>query len=453
MGVSTAPGGGHHDLIQALLGLSRKARSSNDTAELNFLLVNATHQLLRYRQAFLWVDGKKPVAASGVIEPEPNSPMMRWLATLYEEQLQEMASGVIEVESFAPSTQESWQEFLPAFAVWFSGSGNKPMGLLLARDVAWQDAEVGLLNEWWQIWLHAHQALEMRLAKSSEPLFKNVLKKINNPQLPWYRRTIFRALAVVLVVMLLPVKMTVIAPGQIVPSDPVWVTSPIDGVISEFYVDPGQRVEADDPLFRFDDEMLLSQLKAAEHSYNTARARYEQVTQQALGDERYMERLAELMGKVEQSRVELAYLDSQSTRSLVTADKSGVVLFEHPSEWIGKPVSPGEQVMKIIDPDKKEIEAWLAIEDAIPITDGASVKLHVNSAPFSPVKATVSFVAYDASERPNGSYAYRLRASLDNPTSHRVGLKGTVRVSGDWTTLIYWLLRRPIGSLRAMVGF
>lgn len=443
----------HHELTQILFGLSRKVRSSTDQAELNFLLVNATHQLLRYRQAFLWVDAKKPVAVSGVLEPEPNSPMIRWLATLYEDHLKERTAGVIEVDKLAPSVRNNWQEFLPPFAIWFSVSGNNPIGFLLARDVAWSDAEVNLLNEWWQIWLHAYQALGMRLNESDQPVSRNFLKKINNPQLPWYRRTIFRALAVLLVVMILPVRMTVIAPGQIVPSDPIWVTSPIDGMISEFYVEPGQHVGADEPLFSFDDEMLSSQLEAAQQSYNTAMARYQQATQQALDDDRYMERLAELAGDVEQSRVELAYLESQSKRALVTADKSGVLLFEHASEWIGKPISPGQQVMKIIDPGKKEIEAWLAIEDAVPIPKGASVKLHVNSAPFSPVKGTVSFIAYDASERPNGSYAYRLRAALDDSTSHRVGLKGTVRVSGDWTTLVYWLLRRPIGSLRAMVGY
>lgn len=443
----------HHELTQTLLGLSRKARSSSDLAEMNFLLVNASHQLSPYRQAMLWLDGSKPVAVSGVIAPEPNAPLMRWLSNIYLEYLEHIQSSVLELDMFAPSDQKNWKEFLPPFALWLSDSDDKGIGLLLVRDMAWTDAEVSLLNEWWQIWLHSYKALNIRMSKYEHSGLKKILIQVNNPKLPWYKRMFFRILIGVVVVMFLPVKMTVIAPGQLVPSDPVWVNSPIDGIITEFFVEPGQYVQAEAPLFRFDGEMLASQLKAAQESYQSSLARYRQVTQQALDDERYMERLAELAGAVEQSKVELAYLKSQSKRLIVTAQKSGVILFDQASEWIGKPISAGLQVMKIIDPDKKEIEAWLSIEDAIPLSRNAPLKLYLKSAPFSPVVGTVSFISYDVSERPNGSYAYRLRASLESPTSHRVGLKGTARVSGDWTTLIYWLLRRPFGALRAMIGF
>lgn len=453
MGVSEKSNAVHHDVTHTLLGLSQKARVCKDVSELNFLMVNASHQLVRYRQAMLWIDADKPEAVSGVITPEANAPMVRWMKTFYVSHLKGMTSGIIELDNLPLGVQKEWQEYLPSYGLWLSSTHDSSMGVLFVRDVAWRDSEIALLYEWWQIWLHAHRALRLGISESRQSMLQNIRANIKNPQLPWYKSTVFRILLILLAVMLIPVKMTVIAPGQIVPSDPVWVNSPIDGLIAEFYVQPGQFVNADEPLFRFDSEMIASQLEAAEQSYQTSMARYGQVTQQALNDERYMERLAELSGEVEQSRVELAYLQSQSKRSLVTAQKSGVVLFDHASEWIGKPISAGQQVMKIIDPEKKEIEAWLAIEDAIPIAKDANVKLHVNSAPFSPVDGNVSFIAYDATERPNGSYAYRLRASLSNPTSHRVGLKGTLRVSGDWTVLVYWLLRRPLGSLRAMVGF
>jgi hypothetical protein len=56
-------------------------------------------------------------------------------------------------------------------------------------------------------------------------------------------------------------------------------------------------------------------------------------------------------------------------------------------------------------------------------------------------------------ERPDGSFAYRVRARLDAPTEHRVGLKGTARFSGGWVPLGYWALRRPLASLRAAIGW
>ena len=49
--------------------------------------------------------------------------------------------------------------------------------------------------------------------------------------------------------------------------------------------------------------------------------------------------------------------------------------------------------------------------------------------------------------------AYRLRATLTEPTGHRVGLKGTARLQGRWVPLAYWVLRRPLASVRAAVGW
>lgn len=440
------------DVNQVLLSLSQKARLCEELPGLNFLLVNASYQLSRYRQALLWIDDDKPKAVSGVITSESTSPLMRWLKTVYNGYLKQAGSGVLVADQLPLALQVGWQEFLPPYALWLSADGNPSTGILLVRDMDWTESEIAILNEWWQIWLHAYKALDMRLLKPRQKMIEDFWTQIKEAQLPWYRRKIVRIAFVVMVILFFPVKMTVIAPGQIVPFDPLLVNSPIDGLIAEFYVQPGQVVSAGDPLFRFDSEMISSQLEAAEQAHQTSMARYRQVSQQALNDERFMERLAELSGEVQQRRVELTYLQVQSKRMVVTADQSGVVLFGHASEWVGKPVSAGQQVMKVIDPEHKEIEAWLSVEDAIPLSNGASVKLHINSAPFSPAHGTVRFIAYDANEQPNGFYAYRLRASFSSPTSHRVGLKGTVRVSGHWTVLIYWLLRRPLGSLRAMVG-
>lgn len=75
------------------------------------------------------------------------------------------------------------------------------------------------------------------------------------------------------------------------------------------------------------------------------------------------------------------------------------------------------------------------------------------ASPLSPVEASLRYLAHDAVERPDGNYAYRLRATLTEPTGHRVGLKGTARLQGRWVPLAYWVLRRPLASVRAAVGW
>lgn len=54
--------------------------------------------------------------------------------------------------------------------------------------------------------------------------------------------------------------------------------------------------------------------------------------------------------------------------------------------------------------------------------------------------------------RPDGQYAYRVRATLSVPTDHRVGLKGSAKLSAGWTPLGYWVLRRPLAALRTTLG-
>ncbi len=53
---------------------------------------------------------------------------------------------------------------------------------------------------------------------------------------------------------------------------------------------------------------------------------------------------------------------------------------------------------------------------------------------------------------PDGQYAYRVRATLEGETAHRVGLKGTAKLQGDWVPLAYWMLRRPLAALRGLAG-
>ena len=61
----------------------------------------------------------------------------------------------------------------------------------------------------------------------------------------------------------------------------------------------------------------------------------------------------------------------------------------------------------------------------------AAVTLYLNATPLDPVAATLLYAAHEAVARPDGSFAYRLRARLEPGEPHlRVGLKGTARISG-----------------------
>ena len=246
---------------------------------------------------------------------------------------------------------------------------------------------------------------------------------------------------------------TVLAPGELVPARPAVIRAPLEGVIDTFHVQPNQAVKKDQPLFGFDEALIQSRLEVSRQALATAEAEYRQAAQQALTDARSKSQLALLTGKIEEKRAEAAFLAEQLQRARVLAPQDGIALFDDPAEWIGKPVAVGERIMRIASPGDVEVEAWVPLADAIPLAEQAGVSLYLNASPLAPVEARLRYLAHDAVERPDGNYAYRLRATLIEPTGHRVGLKGTARLQGRWVPLAYWMLRRPLASVRAAVGW
>jgi hypothetical protein len=159
-----------------------------------------------------------------------------------------------------------------------------------------------------------------------------------------------------------------------------------------------------------------------------------------------------LIGEINEKRAEAEFLQHQLDRSQVPAPRDGMILFDDPSDWIGRPVQTGERVMRLATPGEVKIEAWIGIGDAIPIPQQGQVRLYLASKPFTSITGKVSYVAHDAVPRPDGNFAYRINATLDQQVSGRIGLKGTAKLYGDRVPLGYWLLRRPLATIRRFIA-
>jgi len=431
-----------------LLALARRAREAAGRAELSFMAVNDSHGLAPYRQAALWFPQGGVAALSGVVQVEANVPYVQWLGRVFAE-LQGTAKPMrMTAEDLSESEAADWGHWLPAQGLCMPLKGTDGL-LLLARDTPWQDRDIALLTEWLDAWSHAWRAQGARLAW---PWHFGKAQR-NAPDRPWWKRWPAVAGGPALLALLIPVRLTVLAPGELVPLDPAVIRAPFDGVVGGFLVKPNEFVKTGQPLFSFDDATLVSRLEVARQALATAEAEYRQATQQALSDPRFKAQLVVLAGKIEERRAEAAYLQGQLERSRVVAPRDGVALFDDPSEWVGKPVVTGERILRVAAPEHVEVEAWLPVGDAIPLDAGAPATLYLNATPLDPVSASVRYVTHDAVPRPDGSYAYRVRARLEERTSHRVGLKGTVKLSGGWVPLGYWMLRRPVAAVRQFVGW
>lgn len=440
--------------LLTLLALARRARQVQDPAELGFLAVNDTHALAPYRQAALWFATGGVTALSGVVQPEANVPYVQWLdracAALHR---QPGAARAVTAVDLPADVGADWAEWLPAHGLFVPLAGSDG-GVLLARDAPWTDQEVVVLAEWFDTWRHAWQGLHAK----PQAGWKAVLARVRaglawRPSARWWQQPAVRWAGAALAVLLLPVRLSVLAPGELVPSEPAVIRAPFDGVVAGFLVKPNEAVRVGQPLFAFDDATLASRLEVARQALGTAEAEYRQANQQALGDAKYKAQLVVLAGKIEEKRAELDYLQGQLDRSRVLAPQAGIAIFDDPSEWVGKPVLTGERILRVAAPERMEVEAWLSLDDAIPLAPGAAVTLYLNASPFAPVDAKLRYVAHDAAARPDGSYAYRVRAELVGKPEHRIGLKGTAKLAGGWVPLGYWMLRRPLAAARQFLGW
>lgn len=450
------------DPLLLLLELARRARAAHSAEELAFLLVNDSIALQPYRQGALWLADEGVKCLSGVVQPEANAPYVQWLERVCRGLPRDVATTV-DAGSLPEAEAVEWADWLPAYGLWlpFAGPAADPGqgaagaggGLLLATDLPWTREGMAVLEEWVDTWRHAWLALH-----SPSPWTLGVLRRrtaaalAQRPQLPWWRQRRTVLAAAVLAVLACPVRLSVLAPGELVPAHPAVVRAPMDGVVGQFHVVPNEQVKAGQPLFGFDEAALQARAEVAAQSLATAEAEYRQYAQQAVSDGKSKAQLALLQGKIEEKRAEAEYLASQLQRSRVPAPQDGIALFDDPTEWIGKPVQTGERILRIAAPGDMEVEAWVPLGDAIPLPADAPVSLYLAASPLSSLSAKVRYVSHEAVARPDGSFAYRLRATLEGTSGQRVGLKGTAKVSGQWAPLAYWMLRRPLATIRQAVG-
>lgn len=447
--------------LAVLLELGQRVRHAESVHELEFIAVNDSHQLVPYRQAALWWARQGIASLSGVIQVEANVPYAQWLTKVCRH-LAHDAPAVVRVDAatLPEPLGAEWAEWLPSHGLWLgmaaagsdadaTGKTSTAGGLLLARDLPWTDHELALLAEWVDIWRHACQS---RQTPTRWPWRRHKMLSTGTPK-RWWQSTPLRWAAAALLLTILPVRLSVLAPGELVPAHPAVIRAPLEGVIDAFHVQPNQEVRQGQPLFGFDEALIQTKLEVARQTLATAETEYRQTMQQALLDPKSKAQLAVLTGKIEEKRAEVAFAADQLSRARVLAPRDGIALFDDPSEWIGRPVAVGERIMRIATPGDVEVEAWVPLADAIPLQDTAAVSLYLNASPLDPVQANLRYLAHDAVQRPDGSYAYRLRATLAEPTAHRVGLKGNAKLRGRWVPLAYWMLRRPLASIRTTIGW
>ena len=219
--------------LAAMLGLEQQLRKAASQAQLSFTIVNQTQSCVPYAQAVLLL-GSDPknwrvCAASDISSVDHTSPYVVWIEQLVRERNTsggEPVQAMLQPKDVAEGLVASWSEMAPGHLLWqpltVEARGGETNGLLLLfRDQAWTDSERSLMAHLANSMGHALFALRRvdpmrhvrRLAKS--------------------RRATMGVLAGLFVLMVWPVRLSALAPVEVIAQDPMVISAPMEGAIRE----------------------------------------------------------------------------------------------------------------------------------------------------------------------------------------------------------------------------
>lgn len=442
-----------------LLAFEGRLRTARSPEELEFLLVNEPYALLPYDQAFLWkpdvIGHPSLCAASGLAEIDPNAPFALWFARAVEHIASIKAEAPVRqlADADFPASLNDGAEWIPhhVLVVLLRTPTGQPLGgLWLARQSPFSEDEAALAAWLGQqgefalwAWRREQLALQSRIAALA-PRHWRALSA----------RKKAAVIGLVGVTLLFPVRLSVLAPAEVTPAKPMPVTAPVDGVVAQILVAPNQLVKKGAALVDLDDTAIRNRCLVAQKTLDVARADLARSSGKAFADDASKSDLLLLGARVRERTAEVANLTELLARLKLQAPVSGIALFADAEDWRGKPVQVGERIMTVADPALVSVTIYVSPDDAIALDPGADVKLYLNISPLASYEAKVMQASYETGMSPEGHPAYIVKAALavgeDLP---RLGLKGTAKIYANRVPLLYYLLRKPLRTLRHAFGF
>lgn len=266
------------------------------------------------------------------------------------------------------------------------------------------------------------------------------------------RAVAFAAILLLALLVFVPVRLRIVAPCEVVPAEPHLVAAPLGGVIAELLVEPGDVVAAGTLLARYDGRVVQQELRMAEQQVAMIAADLERARATAFDDPTTRAEVALLSARLAQEEARLEIARDRAARLEVTAPVGGTLVFDDPTAWQGRPVQLGERILTIADPQRSKLLIRLPVADRLAFDARAPVTVLFDADPAKQVSAELGFVANHAETATDGRSFFRAEGHWADNVRGQLGERGSAVLYGDEVSLGYWLLRRPLGTVRRFLG-
>lgn len=440
--------------LATLLVLDDEIRKVSTIREYGFFTTNETHRLIPYHTCYLW--GKKEfigtyiVAQSGTAELDIHAPVNQWLKNKINQICESPKAK--EVQQFdtespnlnaSPNIPQEWRESLPGHFLWcplFNKAEELNGGLIFFRETAFSEGEVKMLR-----WLLAsYQYTWKILAKP----------KVIAPWQKLKQRPYFIALTVLIIaIIFFPIRLSVIGSGTVTPSTPVLINAPMQGVIKSFAVNPGDTVKKGQLLLTLDKTDFIASAEVNQKNYLLTQAKLRTAINEGFTNKNSRIEIPVLEAQLQIDKARYDYTNTLLAKADITSPADGIVIFDSKEDWVGQPVNAGERILIVADPHDTHLKITIPVSDIIKLKVGDQGEFFVYGQ-FSSIPIVLTNIGYNAKLLPNKSLAYEFTAAFSSKTEElpQLGAKGTVRVYGRHVPFIYFILRRPLQTIRQTLG-
>ncbi len=444
--------------LDALLAVSREITATLDLDKVMQTLVNATSALITYDRCGIAIQEKGKLrlgAISGASDVNRNDPDVRRMEELLQwvflsgtdTAVTQLEDGHITADR--PETEEK-------FRALFAESGLRSFFAVLLKDeegklgvIAFESREPFVLDEGTRDLLsilvnqatvavrNAQLYQQVPLAGFWGPLLRR-WRKVT--EIPRRRRIAWIAgLALAAVILfLVPWRLRLAGPAQILPGRRAAVTAGVEGVVASVLRHEGDRVAKGDVIATMRDEGYQANLAEARSGLGIAES--EMARRRQEGD---AGALFAAQSRRDELRARITLAEEELGRTRLTASMAGVIVTPRIEERVGQFLPRGGEFCVLADVDTVTAEVAIPEADVSLLEPGQSVAVKLNPFPTRTFPGTVERIGVRLREQGDDRFLIAEVRIENLGGALKTGMLGTGKIRAGKRSIASLLLRKP----------
>jgi len=310
--------------IARLIGLEKKTREAKTQDELNFVVANETRQIIDFVNSFLLLkaptDKFQVKATSDLATVDRTAPLITYVENIVNNSgvnLKEIQN--LELDKVSKKLKVKKPKNIPAnflFIPILSPQKGLQGYLLLSRNEKFIENEIELSRHLSVTYGHAFNTFLTDFS------VKNFFKKYLFGSRSWI------VILAIIFISIIPIKITSTAPVEVVPKNPILITSPFDGVVKNIVANNNDKVKSGDLLVLLEDTDLLNNYNLAKQSLQVSEKELLRSRQSSFTDNEEKARLAELVAQVELKKAEVESNGEKLKNTKLYASQKGIAIVD-----------------------------------------------------------------------------------------------------------------------------